>query len=184
MKSVIKGIVLSLVALVVIGAGGAYLIPPVAVVERTAVIKAPPEKIYAIVSSLKRFNEWSPWFSLDPKAEYSFEGPEQGTGQKMIWKSSDPNVGNGSQTITGTAVNQKVVTELDFGAMGKAEASLDLSPVDGGTLVKWGFRSEVNGIMERWMSLMFDKWIGADYVKGLKLLKALAEKDTAATAAG
>ncbi len=184
MKNVIKGIVVTLAALVIIVVGGAYLISPVAQVERTAVIKAPPEKVYAIVSSMKRFNEWSPWFGLDPKTEYSFEGPEQGSGQKMMWKSSDPNVGNGSQTITEAVANQKVVTALDFGPMGKAEASLDLSPVDGGTLVKWGFRSEVNGIMERWMSLMFDKWIGADYVKGLEQLKALVEKDTVPAATG
>jgi uncharacterized protein YndB with AHSA1/START domain len=181
MKSVIKGIVVAIAAVLIIIVGGAYLIPPVAVVERTAVINASPEKIYAIVGNMKRFNEWSPWFSLDPKAEYSFEGPEQGVGQKMSWKSNDPNVGNGSQTITEAVANQKVVTDLDFGPMGKSQASLDLSPVDGGTLVKWGFRSEVNGIMERWMSLMFDRWIGADYVKGLNQLKALAEKDAAAT---
>ena len=34
------------------------------------------------------------------------------------------------------------------------------------------------------MSLMFDKWIGADYVKGLNQLKALAEKEAAATTGG
>ena len=78
MKNVIKGIVVTLAALVIIVVGGAYLISPVAQVERTAVIKAPPEKVYAIVSSMKRFNEWSPWFSLDPKAEYSFEGARAG----------------------------------------------------------------------------------------------------------
>jgi uncharacterized protein YndB with AHSA1/START domain len=183
MKGVLKGIVLFLAAVVIIIVGGAYLIPPKVVVERTVVIAYPPERVYAIVGSMKRFNDWSPWFGLDPKAEYSFEGPEQGVGQKMTWKSADPNVGNGSQTVTEAVENQKVVTDLDFGAMGKAQASMDLSPVDGGTLVKWGFRSDVNGIMERWMSLMFDKWIGADYVKGLNALKALVEKE-AAPAAG
>ena len=184
MKSVIKGIVLILIALVVIGVGGAYVIPSVAVVERTAVIKAPPDKIYAILGSMKRFNEWSPWADLDPNLTYSFEGPEQGTGQKMSWKSNDPKVGNGSVTITEAVPNEKIVTELDFGEMGKSLSTLGLSTVDGGTLVKWTFRSEVNGVMERWMSLMFDKWIGADYVKGLNRLKVLAEKEAATTAGG
>jgi hypothetical protein len=61
--------------------------------------------------------------------------------------------------------------------MGKAMASLELAPVGGGTGVTWGFKSQLNGIMERWFGLLFDRWIGADYEKGLAKLKALAEKE-------
>lgn len=179
MKAVIKGIVVFLVALVVVIVGGAYLISPVATVERSAAIAAPPEKVFAIAASMKRFNEWSPWAALDPKAIYSFEGPEQGAGQKMVWSSADPNVGNGSQTITEVVAGEKVVTEIDFGQMGKALSTMTVKPADGGSAVTWGFRSEVDGVMERWMSLMFDRWIGADYEKGLANLKVLAEREQA-----
>ena len=34
-----------------------------------------------------------------------------------------------------------------------------------------------NNPMMRWMGLMFDKWVGADYETGLASLKELAEKE-------
>jgi len=98
----------------------------------------------------------------------------------MTWKSNDPDVGNGRQTISETIANEKVVSELDFGEMGRAETSFTLSPAEGGTAVTWEFRRVSSGIFESWISLMFDKWIGADFVKGLASLKTLAEKEAAA----
>jgi hypothetical protein len=126
---------------------------------------------------MKRFNEWSPWAEIDPNAKYAFEGPETGVGQKMSWESEHPNVGKGSQTIVEIADGSKVVSELDFGDMGKARAWFDIKAADGGSNVVWGFEANSSGIMERWFSLMFDTWIGADYEKGLGKLKALAEKE-------
>jgi hypothetical protein len=97
----------------------------------------------------------------------------------MKWTSANPDVGSGSQTIVEAVTDSKVVTDLDLGDMGKAQTILALSPNDKGTAVVWTFRTDVPGVAERWMSLMFDKWIGADYAKGLAKLKALAEKDEA-----
>ena len=177
MKSVLKGIIIILVALVVVVVGGAYLLPPVATVERTVIIAAPPDKVYAIIVNLKRFNQWSPWSDLDPDLSYSFEGPEAGVGQKMSWKSNDPKVGSGAVTIIEVVPGKRIVTELDFGEMGKSHSVLAVSKFNDGTLIAWTFRAEVNSIMERWTGLMFDRWIGADYVKGLGKLKVLAEKE-------
>jgi hypothetical protein len=175
MKTAIRLIVAALVALVVIGVGGAYLIPAETVVQRQVVINALPEKVFAIVGDLRRFKEWSPWAELDPNLSYAFEGPETGVGQKMSWASDKPEVGRGSQTVTEFEAPNKVAMALDFGSMGTAQASLQLAPVDGGTGVTWGFKTEAKGVLDRWMSLMFDRWVGADYEKGLAKLKTLAE---------
>ena len=51
--------------------------------------------------------------------------------------------------------------------------------INGGTGVTWGFKTELKGAMERWFGLLFDRWIGADYEKGLAKLKALVEKEAA-----
>ena len=93
MKTIIRLIIAALVAIVAIGVGGAYLIPAETVVQRQAVINAPPEKVFAIVGDLRRFKEWSPWADLDPNLQYTFEGPETGVGQKMSWVSEKPDVG-------------------------------------------------------------------------------------------
>ena len=48
-----------------------------------------------------------------------------------------------------------------------------------GTDVIWSFRSSLGNPLERWMGLLYDKWIGPDYEKGLIKLKALVEKEAA-----
>ncbi len=97
----------------------------------------------------------------------------------MSWTSKDANVGNGSQTIVEAIDNSSTVTEIDLDAMGRARATLALAAVNGGTGVTWTFRTELTGLGDRWMGLMFDRWIGADYENGLANLKALAEKEAA-----
>jgi uncharacterized protein YndB with AHSA1/START domain len=176
MKRLVKWVLGIVVALGVAFVGGAYVLPGEAVVQRQTVINAPPEKVWAVVGSIRRFNEYSPWSELDAKTKYTYEGPETGVGQKMSWASEDPNVGNGSSTVVESVDNRRLVNELDFGEMGKSMSSLELAPVDGGTGVTWGFKSALNNPMERWFGLMFDRWIGADYEKGLAKLKAVAEK--------
>ena len=179
-KSIIKGIVMVLIVAVVAIVGGAYLLPPEARVSRATVVAASPEKIFAIAGNLKRFNEWSPWAALDPKTAYSFEGPDQGgVGQKMTWASNDPNVGKGTQTIVELVPNQKVVTDVDFGEMGKSVSTMTLVPSNEGTLVTWEFHSKLDGVMNRWFGLMFDRFIGGDYETGLANLKSVAEKEAA-----
>ena len=59
--------------------------------------------------------------------------------------------------------------------MGNATATWDLEPIATGTKVTWGFHTELDSIVKRWFGLMFDRWIGADYEKGLQRLKAAAE---------
>lgn len=176
MKKILLWLFYALVGLFLVFIIGGYALPDKAHVSRQVVINAPPEKIFAIVSDLKRSAEWTPWFSLDPGMKVTFEGDAPGVGQKMIWSSNNPNVGNGSQQTTELVLNQKVVMALDFGEMGKATAGIALMPEGQGTKVTWDFDSGLNSVVERWFGLMFDRWIGADYEKGLANLKTLAEK--------
>lgn len=180
MKAVIKGIILVIILAVVGFVGGAYLLPPESVIERNRVIKAPPEIVYGIAGNLKRYNEWSPWFDLDPKAEYKLEGPEQGAGQKLSWASANPQVGKGALTVTEDVPQQKTVMAVEMGEMGNWTTTMTYVPVnDGSTSVTWTFRKTLDGVMERWMSLAYDKFVGADFQKGLGNLETLAEKEAA-----
>jgi uncharacterized protein YndB with AHSA1/START domain len=176
MLRLLKWLFYLVVTVAIIVLGGSFLLPSEAVVTRSTEIAAPPEKVFAIVSDLHRFQEYSPWAELDPNAKYTYEGPATGLGQKMSWSSTDPNVGSGSQTVTEFDPPRHVASELDFGPMGKATATWDLEPSGTGTKATWGFRSKLDGIAARWFGLMFDKWIGADYEKGLAKLKTVAEK--------
>ena len=61
-------------------------------------------------------------------------------------------------------------------AWGRPRLVWDLEPTTTGTKATWWFSTQADGIVMRWLGLMFDRWIGADYEKGLTRLKAVAEK--------
>ena len=176
MLTVLKWLFYLIATIAIIIVGGSFLLPGHAVVTRSTEIAAPPDKVFAIVGDLRRFNEFSPWADLDPDIKYTFEGPEAGVGQKMNWTSANADVGSGSQTITQYEPPDFVELQLDFGMRNKSAATWDLVPSTAGTKATWTLKSDLNGIPAKWFGLMFDRWIGADYEKGLAKLKALAEK--------
>ena len=173
---IIKRLVLAIAALLVVVILVSFALPRHPVVLRTIAVAAPPETIFPLVSDLRRFNEWSPWFARDPAADYTFTGPVDGVGQTMNWTSKVPEVGSGRQTITRVDPPKEVAMQLDFGEQGAATATVRLEPDGGMTKVTWSLSADTgfNPVM-RYMGLMFDKWIGPDYEKGLARLKVIAE---------
>lgn len=171
-KNTLIGLVVLAVALAAIG----FLLPRVVTVERSTVIAAPAEKVFGYVNSLRRANEWSPWAERDPEMKLTFDGPDEGVGAKMAWTSDNPDVGTGSQEIVESVPYERVRVALDFGDMGDGNAGFALTPEGDGTKVVWDFRTDLgSNPVARYFGLMFDRWIGADYEKGLAKLKALVE---------
>ena len=172
----IKRIFGTLVVLIVALVGVAFLLPNHAEVSRSIVIAAPPERVYPYVSNFKKFNEWSPWAKPDPETQYTFEGPEEGAGQKMSWKSDHPQVGSGSQEITAVDTGKSVDVALDFGDMGQAKAHYMLEPEGAGTKVTWEFESDLGANpVKRYWGLLIGSQVGAYYEAGLAALKKLVE---------
>lgn len=173
----LRRLIWAIAGLLVIVIFGSYLLPSQAKVARSIEIAAPPAKVFDLLNGYKRYNEWSPWYERDPQAKYTLAGPETGKGARMSWSSTKDDVGSGSQEIVESVPGKLVRTKLDFGDMGTAIAGFQLEPAGTGTRVTWDFTSELgNNPMMRWMGLMFDRWIGADYEKGLANLKKVAEK--------
>lgn len=173
----IKWLLVIVVGLVIIFLAGAYALPRSVTVERTAVIAAAPEQVFPYVNSMQRTEEWSPWLSLDPNTKLTYSGPEEGVGNRLEWSSDHESVGSGTQEITASVPNEHVETALDFGPMGTATAYFNLEEKGDGTEVTWGLVSNLgNNPIARWMGLMLDRWVGADYEKGLANLTAVAER--------
>jgi hypothetical protein len=159
-------------------------LPGSAHVERSIGTTASPAVVYDIVSGFRRFNEWSPWFDLDPAAHYSFSGPEQGVGARMAWTSDEREVGSGSQEILAVEPGRSVTTKLDFGAQGQATSTVLIEPEGSGSRITWAFDTSFEGdYFGRYFGLLFDRLIGADYEKGLARLKVVAERTPASAAA-
>ncbi len=163
LKRVIIGLVTLIGLIVLIG----FLLPRQVHVERSIVINAPQAELFEALNSFKRFNEFSPWAALDPNTQYTYEGPESGVGAKMSWVSSDPDLGSGTNEIVESKAPDFIRTRLDFGGP-PAEATFTFAPADGATRVTWGFDGDLgNNPIMRFVGLMFDKWLGSDFEKGL-----------------
>jgi len=174
--ALIKRIFGFFIVLIVALIGISYLLPGTAEVSRSITIDAPPQAIFPYVNSMQETEKWSPWLARDPETQLSYSGPEAGVGNRLSWQSDDPQVGSGTQEITASVPDQSVQTALDFGPMGTASATFLLQPEGDVTQVTWGFQSELGfNPMARWMGLMMDRWVGADYEQGLSNLKALVE---------
>lgn len=174
-----KKFLLSVLVLVLILVAVGFVLPGSVHIERSVVIDAPPAQVFPYVSDFERFNEWSPWARRDPNTRYTFNRTS-GVGARMEWSSEDPDVGSGSQEYTEVRDNEFVKVALDFGDMGQANATHQLTPAEGGTRVTWGFDSEFgNNLIFRYFGLMMDRWVGADYEQGLANLKAVVESQPA-----
>jgi hypothetical protein len=113
---------------------------------------------------------------LDPALKVTYEGPEAGVGNVMSWTSDLPEVGSGRQEITLSEPDRRVESALDFGGMGTALASFDLVPEGTGTRLTWGLKADMGmNPIGRYMGLMMDRWVGADYESGLSRLKGMVE---------
>lgn len=172
----IKWVLAAIAALGLVFVVGGLFLPSTTHVERTVVIKRSPGPVFDTLDSFRRFNDWSPWAEYDPQARYTFEGPDRGAGARMRWVGNRA-VGSGSQEIIASEPQRRIVVALDFDGS-QAQATYLIAPEGDGTRVTWAFDS-ANGFnpLKRWLGLLFDRMIGADYEKGLSRLKAMLEQD-------
>lgn len=171
-RRILLGLLIAVVAMTAL----AYLFPRMVTVERSAEIAAPPGKVFGILNSYQRYQEWSPWAVLDPKARYELAGPAAGTGAKMSW-SGNSAIGSGTQEIIESVPDRLVTTRINFDGMGPSTAGFRLEPAGAGTRITWDLVTDTGyNPIGRWMSPLMDGWVGPDFEKGLVRLKALAEK--------
>ena len=59
-------------------------------VQRTAVIKAPADKIFPLLNDFRNWGGWSPWEKMDPAMTRTFGGTPSGQGAISIGASGSP----------------------------------------------------------------------------------------------
>jgi uncharacterized protein YndB with AHSA1/START domain len=147
-------------------------------VERSAGIKAPPEKVFALVNDFKRWDAWSPWEKKDPAMRRAFGDATSGKGAAYSWE-GNKDVGQGRMEITESVPSSKVSIKLEFVKPFEARNTVDftLQPKGDTTQVTWAiygpspYISKLIGIF-----LSMDSMIGKDFEAGLADLKVVAEK--------
>ena len=173
---------LIIVAILAVGIGGvvAYAAttqPDAFRVQRTITIDAPTEELIGIVTDLRRGAEWSPYEKKDLAMKKTFSGPASGPGARLAWD-GNKDVGAGTLTVADVAPS-RVTLDLEMTRPMKANNTVEYSfaPQGKSTTMTWALHGPMPLISKvMCVFLDFDKMIGGDMERGLKDLKALAER--------
>ncbi|HWI10433.1 MAG TPA: SRPBCC family protein [Burkholderiaceae bacterium] len=147
-------------------------------VQRSATIKAPPDKVFAVLNDFHRWTEWSPWEKLDPLMKRTLGGPASGKGATYAWEGNSK-AGAGRMEIIESVPARRIGMQLDFikPFEGHNVAEFTLTPQGDATQVNWQMRGPapfIAKLMQVFVSM--DTMIGKDFEEGLANLKAVAEK--------
>jgi uncharacterized protein YndB with AHSA1/START domain len=173
-------LVVVLLLVVVVGAVLAYAAtkPDVFHVQRSASVKAPPDKIFPLINDFRSWASWSPYEHKDPAMKKTYSGAATGKGAIYEWD-GDKNVGSGRIEIADTTPPSRLAIKLDmikpFAASNRVEFTLQ--PQGDTTNVTWtmnGHTPYLAKIMHVFLDM--DRMVGQDFETGLANLKALAEK--------
>src|SRR5882724_11451952 len=147
-------------------------------VQRSTSIKAPPERIFPLISDFHQWVTWSPYEQKDPAMKRTYEGAERGKGAVYAWD-GNKNVGAGRMEILTAAAPSTIVIKLDFirPFEGHNTAEFTMQPQGGAINVIWAMHGPaplMHKVMQVFMNM--DRMIGKDFETGLANLRTAAER--------
>lgn len=152
-------------------------------VERSATIQAPAEVVFSLVNDFRRWEQWSPWWKLEPTQEVVLAGAATGVGAVYEWRGE--RTGSGRMEIVESQPNAYVRIRLDFTEPMRATNTTEyvLTPVPGGVALTWVMSGEntfAGKVLQLFASM--DEMMGRDFERGLADIKSLAESPQGASA--
>ena len=179
----IRKITIAIAALIAVLIAGVLIFaatkPDTFRVQRAAGIKAPPEKVFALINDFKRWDAWSPWEKKDPAMKRTFgSDATSGKGATYAWEGNS-DVGQGRMEIAESVPPSRVRITLDFVKPFEAHNTVvfALEPKEGATNVTWAMEGPVPYFAKIiHMFLDMDSMVGKDFEAGLAGIKAIAEK--------
>jgi len=151
--------------------------PNTFIVQRSIVIDAPPEKVFALVNDLHNWPKWAPQDREDPYMKRTFSGTASGVGAVSDWTGSG-NTGAGRMTITDSQPSQRISVRVDWARPFVATNINDfvLQPAGASTNLVWTMRGP-NLYPMKIMSVFvnMDRSMGKHFEAGLANLKQTAE---------
>jgi hypothetical protein len=178
-----KKFALALAAVVAVALAIVATRPDTFSVERSALVPAPPDVVFAQIANLRAMDTWSPYAHMDPEMQIRYEGPEAGVGARSSWEG--PQMGTGSLTVTGTQPGRSVDMALDMLTPMEAHNRIrfTLAPEAGGTRVTWRMQGE-SGFLGKAIGLVVDMdgMVGGQFEQGLAALVNKMETGAVASA--
>ncbi len=145
--------------------------------EATETIAASADEVYTVMNDFARFEEWSPFFKMDPTTQSVISEPAAGIGATYSY--SAKRMGSGKLTIEESERPHRIRVHINFGAPQPSVADVEylISESDGTTTVTWRMTGK-RGFGERLMVkvLKMDQMMAKHFAEGLGYLKAVVEK--------
>jgi effector-binding domain-containing protein len=116
-------------------------------VSETKFINAPAEMIYDQVKDFKNWQNWGPWFQIDPNIQISQSEKSEGEGATYSWKSKHKALGNVSietkKVIPLKEINQEISAETRLGdSKSDIYWRFEETEKQGQTKVTWGVKGD------------------------------------------
>jgi len=149
-------------------------------VQQSIQIDAPLSEIRAILADFHQWPMWSPWLCAEPDCNLTYTGSAHSQGHGFAWEGDV--VGSGSMQL-GQLSDTTLDMDLTFLKpwKSKADVSFELESLDSNkTQVRWLMQSQLPFFMF-FMTSTFTAMIGADYRRGLMMLKEYAETGSVAS---
>ncbi|WP_143309250.1 SRPBCC family protein [Chitinophaga vietnamensis] len=154
---------------------GSLLLPSTAVVERSGVINAPIDTVYAHISDLKDWESWNPWTRPDPTAKLTFSEPASGAGAWYTWTGEKS---SGKVRVQDSDPRKGVHYTMDVKNMRSVKAGIELKLAADGksTAIFWHLQTDL-GLLPWWKlrGFMADKIFGPAMDAGLTKLSNICE---------
>ena len=147
------------------------------VVRRETNVRAPAERVFALVKDFHNWSAWSPYEKMDPAMTRTYGGEPSGVGATYEWTGNNK-VGAGRMEIVEAASPSRIAIKLDFikPFEGHNVAEFTMEPNAGGTHVVWAMRGSMP-FVAKVMSLFLDmdRLVGKDFESGLANIRQIVE---------
>jgi len=139
-------------------------------ISKSIRIDAPVEKVFTTVNDFNHWTAWSPWLIMEPESQVDVSDDAK----YYAWEGD--RVGSGNMTVLDEQPNESVDYDLTFLKPWKSQAKVrfELTPKNGSTEVSWLMDSSLPFYLF-WMKKSMMAYVGADYERGLRLLKDYVE---------
>jgi uncharacterized protein YndB with AHSA1/START domain len=147
-------------------------------VQRSILVNAPPETIFALVDDFHNWPMWAPQDREDVTMTRTYSGAVSGDGAVSEWQSKG-SAGQGKMSIIESTKPTRIVVHVDFVKPFTAHNinEFTLAPSGAATKVTWSMQG-TNLFMMKLMGVFvnMDKVAGRHFESGLMSLKVIAEK--------
>ncbi len=139
-------------------------------ISRSIEINASKSEIFKHLNDFNNWIPWSPWLLMEPEAKVTIAEDAK----SYEWEGN--RVGSGNMKVLEETSNDHINFELNFIKPWKSSATTNfkLEESGDGTKVTWTMYSGLPFFLF-WMKKMMKAYVGADYERGLDMLKAKAE---------